>query len=84
MNAVACQTCYEWGTTVDPDLAVAFFTVRCPDCNRATWPNLGVNMPAGAAWTFAAANAMHIAKASQLMTDQEFDNILGSHRGKKP
>lgn len=42
-----CKTCENWGRTItktENNNAVA-----CPSCKRLTWPNLGVNLPGGAA-----------------------------------
>jgi hypothetical protein len=42
-----CQVCKDWGRTItyyENNCAIS-----CPTCLRLTWPNLGVNIPAGAA-----------------------------------
>lgn len=41
----ACEHCKEWGATSNNCPC----PVVCPACQRPTWPNLGVNLPAGAA-----------------------------------
>ena len=44
---MTCQTCVNWGRTISPTENPT--TIQCPDCKRRTWPNLGVNCPAGSA-----------------------------------
>jgi hypothetical protein len=50
-----CENCAEWGRTVTREDSVA--AVACPKCKRLTWPNLGVNLPAGCAWAIAGTNS---------------------------
>lgn len=50
-----CQHCIDWGATVNPD--ECFYPVQCHACGRYTYPNLGVNLPAGAAVAIAHGNA---------------------------
>lgn len=40
-----CDHCKGWGSTCDWNSAIL-----CPNCRRPTYPTLGVNIPAGAAW----------------------------------
>lgn len=42
-----CDKCKEWGRTVTHEECKD--AIPCPVCCRLTWPNLGVNLPAGAA-----------------------------------
>ena len=42
-----CEVCKDWGRTVARDECPA--AIPCHECGRLTWPNLGVNLPAGAA-----------------------------------
>lgn len=44
-----CATCKDWGESQPPDPPM----IRCPSCGRNTYPNLGVNCPAGDAWAVA-------------------------------
>jgi hypothetical protein len=46
MSEKPCQTCASWGETITDLYQVS---IRCPDCGRKTFPNLGVNCPAGMA-----------------------------------
>lgn len=42
-----CDTCLEWGRTITQ--VENPHAIACPGCRRLTWPNLGVNLPAGCA-----------------------------------
>lgn len=42
-----CNVCKDWGRTVTQEEALV--TIPCPQCKRLTYPNLGVNCPAGCA-----------------------------------
>ncbi len=53
-DLIHCETCKDWGQTIDP--ADCSCPIPCPKCGRFTWPNLGVNMPAGAAFAIGSAN----------------------------
>lgn len=50
-----CGKCQDWGETVlrgtYPNCP---FPIPCPECGRLTWPNLGVNCPAGMAFALSA------------------------------
>lgn len=48
-SADQCLHCATWGKS---GLESDGFIIKCPKCGRFTWPNLGVNMPAGAANSF--------------------------------
>lgn len=53
---IDCEACKEWGRTItraDHPNAVA-----CSVCKRLTWPNLGVNLPAGCAVALATSRAV--------------------------
>lgn len=51
-----CPTCKDWGADqLDP----ARFAIHCPDCKCPTYPNLGVNCPAGSNVAIAHAMALH-------------------------
>lgn len=52
-----CKTCVSWGKTCTREDARVGFLIPCPECGRLTWPNLGVNLPAGAAVSLGAATA---------------------------
>lgn len=56
MNDSACENCAEWGETIT--LEENRQAVPCPRCGRLTWPNLGVNIPAGCAVALATGNAI--------------------------
>lgn len=48
-----CQHCKDWGRTIEDAERIfhpEIVYIPCPQCNRYTWPNSGVNMPAGAVW----------------------------------
>ncbi len=45
-----CDNCKGWGRTVTREENPQ--AIPCPKCKRLTWPNLGVNCPAGAAFAF--------------------------------
>lgn len=47
-----CDTCKDWGNTVTEEHAILYGCVRCPKCDRATYPNQGVNIPAGCEWFY--------------------------------
>ena len=51
-EANACTTCATWGRTITTEETA--WGIPCPDCGRLTWPNLGVNCPAGSAVSFGA------------------------------
>jgi hypothetical protein len=58
---MTCKTCINWGSTIDERREIFVYnmdiiTIPCPDCKRLTWPNLGVNLPAGAAWAIGHGN----------------------------
>lgn len=63
----ACETCKDWGRTIDNPLEV---TVACPKCKRRTWPNTGVNCPAGAAVALGAGGVR------PLLTPTEMYNLI--------
>jgi hypothetical protein len=48
-----CCHCMGWGETLLPTA----HSIPCPNCGRLTWPNLGVNCPAGMAWTLCTAKS---------------------------
>ena len=52
---MTCQTCVNWGRTILDEEKIA---IPCPDCKRKTWPNLGVNCPAGAAVALSSVGAI--------------------------
>jgi len=56
-----CQSCKDWGRTITLEENPA--AIPCPKCGRLTWPNLGVNCPAGAAVSLASAATMITRKA---------------------
>lgn len=49
-----CDHCRDWGATLPEDE----YAIPCPACGRRTYPNLGVNCPAGSAVAVASAQAM--------------------------
>ena len=57
----ACPTCATWGRTITPEEAP--YGIPCPDCGRLTWPDLGVNCPAGSAVSFGGGNAFAVRAA---------------------
>ena len=58
-----CARCKEWGPTVSE--LTCIYPIPCPDCNRLTWPNLGVNIPAGAAVSYSAASALELIRREE-------------------
>lgn len=48
-----CENCKDWGRTLTEKDEGKVIPVFCPECKRPTWPNLGVNLPAGAATAIA-------------------------------
>jgi len=44
------------------------FAIACPDCGRLTYPNLGVNLPAGMAWSMSASQATNLLRAMEKLT----------------
>jgi hypothetical protein len=54
MNPPPCEECKDWGETVSEARRIP--VVTCHKCGRRTYPNLGVNCPAGSAWCFSAAH----------------------------
>lgn len=44
-EGLACPYCVDWGRTTNPN--ESSFLIPCPECKRLTWPNAGVNIPAG-------------------------------------
>lgn len=42
---IQCENCKEWGNTVTRE--TCYYPIPCPKCKRLTYPNLGVNLPAG-------------------------------------
>lgn len=51
-----CEKCIDWGRTISRYENCNAIT--CPKCGRLTWPNLGVNCPAGMAVAFGSSNAL--------------------------
>ena len=51
---MTCQTCKDWGRTITREEHP--FAIDCSACGRLTWPNLGVNLPSGAAVSMGMAN----------------------------
>lgn len=73
LNMMSCPTCKKWGKTItlaDNDQAVA-----CPNCKRLTWPNLGVNLPAGCAVALATSKAISLLRAVEDDKPSMFENI---------
>lgn len=56
-----CQVCKDWGTTQEPSDEHPL--IPCPKCKRLTWPNLGVNCPAGYAVALASSSVLMAVKA---------------------
>ena len=57
-----CNNCKGWGSTIttrDHPMAVPG-----PVCGRLTWPNLGVNLPAGCAVALAVTHAVERLRAN--------------------
>ncbi len=52
-----CDNCKEWGRTITRDENPQ--AIPCPKCKRLTWPNLGVNCPAGCAVALAHGNVAY-------------------------
>lgn len=53
---MTCLVCENWGRTITRKEHPC--PVMCRDCKRLTWPNLGVNCPAGSAVAFSCAAAI--------------------------
>lgn len=51
---MSCENCKDWGRTMEPGQAPII--IHCSKCGRATYPNLGVNCPAGSAVSFGSFN----------------------------
>jgi hypothetical protein len=49
-----CDNCLDWGETITYENHP--MAIPCPKCKRLTWPNLGINCPAGSAVAFAVGN----------------------------
>lgn len=62
----SCEHCATWGRTIELLEAQTVYTIPCPKCKRKTWPNLGVNCPAGMAVAIGAANAMMLLQAQEI------------------
>lgn len=51
-----CDHCKTWGPTITREQNLS--AIACGKCGRLTWPNLGVNCPAGMAWSISGGNAL--------------------------
>lgn len=52
---ITCQHCNGWGEILREGEHPC--PIRCPECKRPTWPNAGVNFPAGMVWIISACTA---------------------------
>jgi hypothetical protein len=71
-----CAACAGWGATA-PLIEAHAVHISCPACGRMTWPNLGVNVPAGAAVSLGGGNAAKEAAAEE---EAEFKRRRWSRR----
>lgn len=67
-EGMTCPICRDWGRTVRDNEPVP--VIRCPGCRRPTWPNLGVNCPAGCAAALATGNAIHTLRCLEAAKEQ--------------
>jgi hypothetical protein len=68
---VKCENCKEWGCTISDN-----FAIPCPKCGRLTWPNLGVNVPAGAAVALSGSRCIDYEKLRQMDNTQSVMSYL--------
>ncbi len=77
-----CPNCKDWGRSGRREDG---YIVRCPVCQRLTWPNLGVNLPAGAAVGVACGNAVSALLTAQQairleeLVAQQKDELMARH-----
>ena len=69
---MSCETCKDWGRTIEAHECAPYYPVPCSDCGRLTYPNLGVNLPAGCAFTFAASNGLHMMRAHGVAKESDW------------
>lgn len=62
-DKTVCETCKDWGPTITKGVSIP-----CPICNRLTYPNLGVNCPAGCA---VGLNSSHIVERTRQMEGEK-------------
>lgn len=72
-----CGNCTDWGESVNP-LLIRGPTIRCCLCGRHTFPNLGVNYPAGIVVAFTATYT-----SFRDLVSIDFDSILNIPRKKR-
>lgn len=66
-----CQKCKEWGETIY--IPQNYHYISCPNCKRKTFPNLGVNCPAGMAVAFGYSRILEQEKLSMPEKVMEFE-----------
>ena len=54
-----CSNCKEWGKTITEEDCFPYPAIPCSVCKRLTYPNLGVNLPAGCAVALASGASMN-------------------------
>lgn len=62
-----CEHCKDWGET---DTREQYYLVTCPKCGRKTWPNLGVNLPAGMAVSVAHVQCVNYLMMKELLNEK--------------
>lgn len=67
-----CPECKDWGETIPEfetrivwgkEITFRPTRIACPKCGRMTWPNLGVNCPAGCAVSLGTTGAIEMMRA---------------------
>ncbi len=66
IEIILCEHCKDWGRTIDPTtLKYPVCLIPCRICGRETWPNLGVNLPAGCAVSLCTVSCINIARVTK-------------------
>ncbi len=60
-----CAKCKDWGPTIS--VMENPSCIPCSECGRLTWPNLGVNCPAGMAWAFSTSSTLQLLQAWEIL-----------------
>lgn len=68
-----CEQCKDWGRTITREEHPN--AIQCVTCKRLTWPNLGVNCPAGMAVSFAMSNALRTLQYIEKQLDEGVTDV---------